>query len=135
MDGFPNVINALRASPGVLGVETGETRSGKRVIFAWLTGKKALIYWYHSDAHQKAMKAVYPRGDFEPYPLQDLPENSGPILAIVSVSFSGQRIATIGIELYGPLPGGVAVGGRFAPEALEVRGLRRIDLGAAQRQE
>jgi hypothetical protein len=41
-------------------------------------------------------------------------------------------IATIGIELYTPLPGGVAVGGRFAPEALKVRGLREIELGSAQ---
>lgn len=43
-------------------------------------------------------------------------------------------IASIGIELYGPLPGGVAVGGRFAPEALKVRGLREIPLGMVQGQ-
>jgi hypothetical protein len=43
-------------------------------------------------------------------------------------------IATIGIELYTPLPGGVAVGGRFAPEAIKVRGLREIELGSAQGQ-
>jgi hypothetical protein len=43
-------------------------------------------------------------------------------------------ISSIGIELYGPLPGGVAVGGRFAPEAVKVRGLREIDLGTAQAQ-
>jgi hypothetical protein len=61
-------------------------------------------------------------------------------LAIVSVSFreapqpdaAARAIASIGIELYGPLPGGVAVGGRFAPAALKVRGLREIDLGTAQ---
>jgi hypothetical protein len=29
---------------------------------------------------------------------------------------------------------GVAVGGRFAPEALDVRGRRAIDIGAAQGQ-
>jgi hypothetical protein len=43
-------------------------------------------------------------------------------------------IASIGIELYGPLPGGVAVGGRFAPEAVRVRGLREIPLGMVQGQ-
>jgi len=32
-------------------------------------------------------------------------------------------IASIGIELYTPLPGGVAVGGRSAPDAIKVRGL------------
>jgi len=41
-------------------------------------------------------------------------------------------IVSIGIELYGPLPRGVAVGGRFAPGALKVRGLREISLGTAQ---
>ena len=40
-------------------------------------------------------------------------------------------IASIGIELYGPLPGGVAVGGRFAPAAVKVRGLRELDLRTA----
>ena len=40
----------------------------------------------------------------------------------------------LGVELYGPLPGGVAVGGRFAPEALKVRGLREIPLGMVQGQ-
>jgi len=43
-------------------------------------------------------------------------------------------ISSIGIELYGPLPGGVAVGGRFAPESIKVRGLREIDPGTAQAQ-
>ena len=42
---------------------------------------------------------------------------------------------SIGIELYGPLPGGVAVGGRFAPEAVKVPGLRDIDLATARQAE
>jgi len=74
-------------------------------------------------------------------PLPDLPEDVGPILTIVSVKFadapepgkSAPAITSIGIELYGPLPGGVAVGGRFAPDAVKVRGLREIDMGAAMR--
>ena len=32
--GFAHVINAARAHPGCLGVETGQTSSGKRIIFA-----------------------------------------------------------------------------------------------------
>ena len=75
-------------------------------------------------------------------PLPDLPEDSGPILAIVSVKLAdgagpggpSMPISSIGIELYGPLPGGVAVGGRFAPESIKVRGLREIDMGTAQAQ-
>ncbi len=139
---FPNVVSAVRAAPGCLGVETGQTSSGKRVIFAWFESKKALIGWYHSDVHQRAMKAVFPKQNFDREPLPDLPEDSGPILAIVSVKLadgprpdgSSPAISSIGIELYGPLPGGVAVGGRFAPESIKVRGLREIDLGTAQAQ-
>ena len=120
---FASVVSAARAWPGCLGVETGQTSSGKRVIFAWFEGKKALVAWYHSEV-----------------PLPDTPEDSGPILAIVSLKLldaprpgaTSLPIATIGIELYTPLPGGVAVGGRFAPDALKVRGLREIELGSAQ---
>ena len=138
--GFPNVVGALKAAPGCLGVETGQTSSGKRVIFAWFENKKALVGWYHSNAHQKAMKTVFPDQKFEREPLPDLAEDSGPILTIVSVKFAdGPKpeggpppISSIGIELYGPLPGGVAVGGRFAPESIKVRGLREIDLSTAQ---
>jgi hypothetical protein len=138
--GFPSVLGALRATPGCLGVETGQTSSGKRVIFAWFENKKALVGWYHSDAHQKAMKSVFPDQTFDRQPLPDLAEDSGPILAIVSVKFSDAPrpdapagpISSIGIELYGPLPGGVAVGGRFGPEALKVPGLREIDITTAQ---
>jgi hypothetical protein len=140
--GFPKVVGALRAWPGCLGVETAQTSSGKRVIFAWFENKKALVDWYYGDVHQKAMKTVFPNRTFDRQPLPDLPEDSGPILAIVSVKFAdaprpdatATPIASIGIELYGPLPGGVAVGGRFAPEALTVRGLREIDIGTAQDQ-
>ena len=129
-------------TPGCLGVETGQTSSGKRVIFAWFENKKALVDWYHGDAHQKAMKSVFPDLKVDRQPLPDLPEDSGPILTIVSVKFAdaprpevgtAMPVASIGIELYGPLPGGVAVGGRFAPEAVKVRGLRVIQLGTAPR--
>lgn len=138
--GFPNVVKALRASPGCLGVETGQTTSGRQVIFAWFENKKALVDWYHSDVHQRAMRAVFPNQNFDARPLPDLADDSGPILTIVSVKFADQpaagatvrAITSIGIELYGPLPGGIAVGGRFAPEALTVKGLREIDIGTAQ---
>ncbi|PYN82701.1 MAG: hypothetical protein DMD97_00415 [Candidatus Rokuibacteriota bacterium] len=113
------------------------------MIFAWFEGKKALVDWYHSDVHQRAMRSVYPGQVFDRQPLPDLPENTGPILTIVSVKFAGApalgasapRIVSIGIELYAPLPGGVAVGGRFAPEALKVPGLRDIDLATARQAE
>src|SRR5882724_11828473 len=140
--GFANVVSAARAWPGCLGVETGQTSSGKRVIFAWFESKQALVGWYHSEVHQKAMKTAFPSQTFDREPLPDTPEDSGPILAIVSLKVAdtprsdatSMQIASIGIELYTPLPGGVAVGGRFAPDAVKVRGLREIDIGTAQRQ-
>jgi hypothetical protein len=138
--GFASVVSAAKAWPGCLGVETGQMSSGKRVIFAWFENKKALVGWYHSEVHQKAMKTAFPNQTFDREPLPDTPEDSGPILAIVSLKLldtpkpdaTSMPIATIGIELYTPLPGGVAVGGRFAPEAIKVRGLREIELGSAQ---
>jgi len=138
--GFPSVVKELRAAPGCLGVETGQTAGGRRVIFAWFDGKKSLVDWYHSDVHQRAMHSVFPNQRFEREPLPDLPEDTGPILTIVSVKFadapapgaSAPAITSIGIELYGPLPGGVAVGGRFAPDAVKVYGLREVELTTAQ---
>jgi len=78
---FPNVVSAVKATPGCLGAETGQTSSGKRVIFAWFESKKALVGWYRSDVHQRAMKAVFPNQTFDREPLPDLAEDSGPILA------------------------------------------------------
>ena len=137
--GFGDLLKAARAHPGCLGVETGQMTNGRRVIFAWFESKKALVDWYHSDAHQRAMKSVFPNQTFDRQPLPDLAEDTGPILTIVSVKFAdtpktdgSPSIIAIGIELYGPLPGGVAVGGRFAPDAVKVRGLREIDLATAQ---
>ena len=84
------------------------------------------------------MKRVFPNTTFDRQPLPDLPEDAGTVLAIVSVKFAEatddrpRAISSIGIELYAPLPG-VAVGGRFAPETVRVRGLREIPIEAAAR--
>ena len=133
--GFPDVVGALRTAPGCLGVETARTASGKRVVFAWFENKKAIVDWYYGDAHQQAMKTVFPGLPFDRRPLPDLADDSGPILAIVSVTFveppspeaASMRLSSLAIELYGPLPGGVAVGARFAPDALKVRGFRTFE--------
>lgn len=137
---FARLVEAARAWPGCLGVETGQTASGRQVIFAWFESKKALVGWYYSDPHQRAVKTAFPNQTFDREPLPDTPEDSGPILAIVSLKLreaprpdgGGLPIASIGIELYTPLPGGVAVGGRFAPDAVKVRGLRQFDVDTAQ---
>jgi hypothetical protein len=137
---------AVLASPGALGIETGRTTKGKFVIFAWFENKKALVDWYKSDFHTRAVKWTFPNQRFDREPLPDTPENSGQILALVTLKFadtsapgaaapsamSRPPIESIGIELYTPLPGGVAVGGRFAPKSVRVPGLREIDLSTAE---
>jgi heme-degrading monooxygenase HmoA len=136
---FSELLNQAKAHPGVLGIETGETSSGKVVIFAWFENKEALVSWYKSDVHQRAMKIAFPKRTFDREPLPDLPADSGQILAIVSlkrrdtpVPEGASPAATIGIELYTPLPGGVAVGDRFAPKGIKVPGLREVDVGTAE---
>jgi len=140
------LIKAVLASPGVLGIELGQTTKGKRVIFAWFENKKALVNWYKSDFHQRGVKWAFPDQKFDREPLPDMPENSGQILALVTLKFADKStsnaaassvasrppLESIGIELYTPLPGGVAVGGRFAPKSVRVPGLREIELSTAE---
>ncbi len=134
------LIKAAKASPGCLGIETGRTTSGTLVIFAWFENKKAIVTWYKSDFHQRAMKSVFPNQTFNREPLPDMPEGSGPILALVTLRPSDEPPSSslpvpmrrIGIELYTPLPGGVAVGGRFSPETVRIPGLRRVELKRAE---
>ena len=132
------LVEAAQASPGCLGVKLGRTSDGTNVIFAWFENKQALVAWYKSDFHQWAMKTSFPNQNFDREPLPDVPENSGQILALVTLKLTDKAVPgspipidTIGIELYTPLPDGVVVGGRFAPQSIKVPGLRQFDLGTA----
>ncbi len=132
------LVEAAEASPGCLGVKLGRTGDGTNVIFAWFENKQALVAWYKSDFHQWAMKTAFPNQNFNREPLPDVPENSGQILALVTLKLADKAlpgspipIERIGIELYTPLPDGVAVGGQFAPQSVRVPGLRHIDLRTA----
>src|SRR5215467_14973188 len=80
---LPDLVGPLKATPGCLGVETAQTSSGKRVIFAWFEDRKALMRWYSSDLHQQLMKMA-PTPNHPP--LQDIPEGTGPILTIASMT-------------------------------------------------
>jgi hypothetical protein len=128
-----NLPKLILTTPGCLGVETAMTQSGKMVIFAWFENKKAALAWYYSQAHQALMKmagggAPRPRG-----PMADVPDDGRPIMAIASVTLSRPQegipqtglppVSQIAIELYAPLPGGLAAGGRFAPASVTVPGL------------
>jgi antibiotic biosynthesis monooxygenase len=128
-----DLVGALSRVPGCLGVDVARTASGKQVIFAWFDDKAALLRWYSSDVHVQAMNRLAPNRPAR-VPLAGIDDNSGPILAIASItprrpdSTDTQPFAQIAIELYRPLNGGIAVGGKFAPDALKVPGLREIAL-------
>ena len=124
---FGDLVGAIKGTPGCLGVETAKTTSGKLVIFGWFEDKKAALKWYHSDTHQELMKKFAP--GFEPgEPLRHVPDDSGPIMAIASLTLTDKPpskekplpVAQISIELYQPLSGGLHLGGRFAPDGLKV---------------
>jgi hypothetical protein len=128
---FPDLGEGLRKTDGCLGVDSARTESGKQVIFAWFKDKRAVLDWYHSDMHEGVMNKFFPnRPDREP--LADIPDDSGPILAIASITFSDKSqfantplpISQIAIELYQPISGGLSMGGTFAPEGLKVDGLK-----------
>lgn len=126
--GFPDLISGLKATPGCIGVETARTGSGKEVIFAWFEDKKAVLNWYHSEAHQRVMKAFF-QNDAPGKPLHGVPDDAGPIMVIASVTFSDRPlfketplpISQIAIEAYQPITKGIALGGRFAPEGVKVK--------------
>ena len=130
LQGFPDLVSGLKAIPGVLGVETAQTSSGKQVIFAWFEDKAAVLRWYYSDMHRGVQDGFFP--DRLPHvPLENVPDDTGPIMAIASITFADSAhfattslpISQIAIELYQPLPGGVFLGSRFAPAAVEVYGM------------
>jgi len=139
--GFPDLVGALKATPGCVGVEVARTGSGKQVIFAWFEDKKAALNWYYSDTHQAAMKQFFPQSQQAPRhtPMAGVPDDGGPVLAIASLTLADKApgevttlpVSQIAIELYRPLPGGVALGGRFAPSAIKVPGLREATLTGA----
>ncbi len=130
-EGFPDLVGGLKAVRGCLGVEQARTASGKNVIFAWFEDKQAVLRWYYSDTHQHAMKMLLADRKPDP-PLQGVPDDVGPILAIASLTFSDKPqyegasmpISQISIELYKPLTGGIFLGSRFAPEGLKVNGMK-----------
>ncbi len=116
------------------------TASGKQVIFAWFADKQAVLRWYYSDTHAQAMNMVT-KPEQRQGPLKYVPDDIGPILAIASIAPSDKQavpgfpvtISQVAIELYRPVPGGVVIGGRFAPASLAVPGMREYPAPAANK--
>ena len=137
-NGFPDLVGALRATPGVLGVDAARgTMNGKMVIFAWFENKKAALAWYYSDAHQALMRQFSGNHRRASGPMPDVPDDGRPILAIASLTMPSvppaggdlrAAVTQIAIELYAPLPGGIAAGGRFAPSTVKVPGMIEVPL-------
>ena len=128
---MPDLVGALKATPGVLGVDAGRMISGKQVIFAWFENKQAVLTWYYSPVHQAMMRTFAAAGPSSRTPLAGVTDPTIPILAIASLTMNEQPqvegvtlpVSQIAIELYAPVPGGLASGGRFAPAAVKVPGL------------
>jgi hypothetical protein len=125
--GWPDLVTGLKETPGCLGVETARTQSGKNVIFAWFEDKKAALAWYYSDTHQAVMKRFLPGVKRSEKPLASVPDDSGPIMVIASITMNEkptqeqpQPFTQIAIEVYQPLGGGLALGGKFAPDKMKV---------------
>jgi hypothetical protein len=125
--GFPDLIAALKATPGCLGVETAKTESGKQVIFAWFEDKKAALKWYNSDAHQALIKRFFPGRTLAENPLKGVLDENAPVMAVASVTVNEnptkenpRPFKQIAIELYQPLAGGLSLGGKFAPNKMKV---------------
>ena len=73
----------------------------------------------------KLMAGQYEKKDHKP--LADVPDDSGPIMLVASITLEGKPtkdnplpFKQIAIEIYRPLPGGLSIGGSFAPEKLKV---------------
>jgi len=135
--GLPDLVGALKATPGVLGVDAAQTMSGKQVIFAWFENRQAVLNWYNSDVHRKVMNGFAPGPRRPDGPLAGIKDDSGPILAIASLTIDRAAMqrgdlkagtTQIAIELYAPLPGGLAAGGRFAPSTVKVPGLIEVPM-------
>lgn len=122
---MPDLVKGLKETPGVLGVETARTSSGKNVIFAWFENKKAAVAWYKSPTHKFYMDMM---GGAGRPPMAQVPDDGKPILCIASLTPAKEQkvegapmnLSQISIELYSVVPGGASIGGTFAPATLKI---------------
>lgn len=137
----PRLVAALQASPGCLGVDTGEIQSGKGAIFAWFEDKQAVLNWYNSPVHEAAKRAFFGESSTpaDYTPLAGVPDDSGPLLVIASVQYprptadaaadaAGPAIPGFSIEVYAPVTVGLRVtpDSGFAPQRVSELVKRRL---------
>jgi hypothetical protein len=132
---FPDLIGGLKATPGCIAVKNSAFGNGKQLaIYAWFKNKTAVDAWYNSSMHRDAMKKFFPNMPGRPSALEGYKDAKSPLLVVATVTPSDKptiagsplAISQIAIEIYTPVPGGVALGGGFGPDSLEVPGLVRI---------
>lgn len=133
------LVEGLKATKGCLGVETAMTSSRKSVIFAWFEDKAATKRWYESDLHQTLMMGMQEgaasaggagseEAKADRVPMAGVPDGV-PVMCIATITPSSKPaipgfpmpISQVSIEMYTPLPGGLALNGKFAPAALQVK--------------
>lgn len=124
---FSMLVEGLHQTPGCLGVEVAQFQSGKLAIFAWFEDKAAVVRWYEHPVHRGAREAFFPDGPPDGYtPMAHVTDESKPLLVAATLvpnrdgGPEGPPLRQISIELYQPLPGGLAVGGRLAPSDVDV---------------
>jgi len=120
------LMNALKSSPGCLGVDAGQFMSGKNSIVAWFESADAARAWYGNPVHKRMMAGM---GGSQRKPLEHVTSN-GPVMVIATITMAQDGkgtiegfpmpISQISIELFSPLPGGAHVNGRLAPEGFKV---------------
>jgi hypothetical protein len=135
--GFPDLVQGLKETEGCLGVETARTSTGKNVIFAWFSDRKAVARWYHSAMHRQVMSMMDTPGT--PNPLKHVKDDAGPLLVVASLTRSDQPrlegvampISQISVEIYAVQPGGASMGGTFAPAGVAIPHHQRLDAETA----
>lgn len=132
---FPDLGKGLMETPGCVGVQTlSSSNSKQQAIGAWFENRKAMEAWYYGKMHQGAMAKFFPELKHDGKPFAEFKDQKAPIFVIASVtpsdkpigSGSNLEISQIAIGGYTPIPGGIAIGGTYSPEKLDVPHLRRI---------
>lgn len=135
---FPDLVRGLKETPGIIDVKVAVIDGKKQTIFAWFKNKSSVDAWYNSPMHRGAMAKFFPKMKGAAHSLMGFADEKAPILVVASVTpsekphISGSRLAVsqIAIEMYTPVPGGVVFGSGFAPDSLDVPGMRRIEVNA-----
>lgn len=132
---FSGIVDAIKQTPGCLGVDAAQTASGKQVIFAWFKNREAVLDWYYSDEHQKLMAMLGDEAQTSD-PLANVAEGEGPLMCVAAVTWakpdaapksaegSGDYkpqipISQISVEVFKPVTVAKTFNGAFSPaEAL-----------------